>query len=136
MNRRHLSLALAIALVALLVGCAGVRSERQGVQIGRSICDLRNAQSAEEAERELRRIEDDLQDARRITGVDVAQDVRRIDENLEGMAEHLAQGNEVLLDQDVAAIGRNLDQAVANTTGNVEHFYQGVRQGLETCIPN
>ena len=51
------SVAAFSALVAVgtlvLSGCAGVRSERQGVQVGRAICDLKGADSKEAAQREI-----------------------------------------------------------------------------------
>lgn len=131
------SVAAFSALVAVgtlvLSGCAGVRSERQGVQVGRAICDLKGADSKEAAQREIDKITEDLNDARRITGVDVGQDVRAIDENLEDMAEHVAQGNDELLQQDVAVIRRNLSQAIRSSSDNARRYYEGVREGVDDC---
>lgn len=124
----------AAALVLVLAGCAGIRSERQGKQVGEAICDLRDASSADEAQRQIEKIEEDVADARRITGVAVNQDVRRINEQLSDLAEHAVQGNDALLDQDLAVIRRNLSQAIDDTDGNVQRYYQGMRQGLDSCF--
>ena len=138
MNRRIATTAGAavFAVVLVLTGCAGLRSERQGKQVGRSICDLKDADNADDAKKEIERITEDFNDARRITGVDVSQDVAAIDENLNDMAEHVAQGNSALLEQDIAVIRRNLTQAINCTSDNVQHYYEGVRQGLDTCNDN
>ena len=138
MNRRIAGAAGAtlIAITLLVTGCAGVRSERQGKQVGRSICDLKGADNKDDAQRQLKKIQEDFNDAVRITGVDVNQDVRAIDENLNDLAEHAAQGNSALLQQDLAVIRRNLTQAIGSTSDNVQRYYEGVREGLDTCYDN
>jgi hypothetical protein len=128
--------AATISLVLVLTGCAGVRTERQGKQVGKSICDLKDAGDADEAKREIEKINEDFSDAVRITGVDVNQDVRAIDENLDDLAEHAAQDNDALQEQDLAVIRRNLSQAIDSTSDNVQRYYQGVREGLDTCYDN
>jgi hypothetical protein len=128
--------AATISLVLVLTGCAGVRTERQGKQVGKSICDLKDADDADEAKREIEKINEDFSDAVRITGVDVNQDVRAIDENLDDLAEHAAQDNDALQEQDLAVIRRNLSQAIDSTSDNVQRYYQGVREGLDTCYDN
>jgi hypothetical protein len=128
--------AATISLVLVLTGCAGVRTERQGKQVGKSICDLKDADDADEAKREIEKINEDFSDAVRITGVDVNQDVRAIDENLDDLAEHAVQDNDALQEQDLAVIRRNLSQAIDSTSDNVQRYYQGVREGLDTCYDN
>ena len=138
MNRRIAGVAgaTAFAFVLVLSGCAGIRSERQGKEIGKSICDLKGADDAQEAQKYIKRIQEDFQDAKRITGVDVNQDVRRIDENLNDLAKHVGNGDSTLAEQDLAVIRRNLTQAIGSSTDNVQHFYEGVREGLDTCYDN
>jgi len=136
MNRRiatAAAVAVALTMTVALAGCSGVRSEHQGKQVGKAMCDLKDAGSKEEAQRQIRKINEDFSDAVRITGVDVNQDVRAIDENLNDLAEHAAQGNSALAQQDVAKIRRNLSHAISNSSDNVQHYYQGVREGLDTC---
>ena len=127
--------ALALAGVAVLVlgGCAGVRTEHQGKEVGESICDLRDASSAEAAKSDLADIQDDLKDARKITGNDINQDVREINDQLADLAEHAVQGNDALIGQDLSALQRNVQQAIDATSGNAQRFYQGVQQGLSSC---
>lgn len=138
MNRRFTVAtgAVALCLGLLVTSCAGVRSERQGKQVGKAICDLKGADSADEAQKQIDRINEDFSDAVRITGVDVNQDVRAIDEQLSDLAEHAAQGNSALIEQDLAVIRRNLTQAINSSSDNVRHYYEGVRQGLDTCFDN
>lgn len=135
MNRRTTTVVAAglLSVSLAMTGCSGVRSERQGKQVGKAVCDLRDADSTDAAKRQIRKIQEDFKDARRITGVDVNQDVRRIDENLNDIAEHVAQGNSAVLQQDLAVIRRNLTQAIDSTSDNVSRYYEGVREGLDTC---
>jgi hypothetical protein len=135
MNRRIAGAAIGVVAVMALVltGCAGARAEHQGKQVGKAICDLKGADSKEEAQKQLKKINEDFSDALRITGMDVNQDVRSVDENLNDLAEHAAQGNSSLLQQDLAVIRRNLSQAIHDTNDNVQHYYQGVREGLDDC---
>ena len=132
MNRR-IAGAIGLSLVLVLTGCAGVRSERQGKQVGKSICDLKDADDADEAQKQIDKISEDFADARRITGVDVNQDVRAIDEQLNDLAKHAPDGKGLLAEQDLATIRRNLTQAIRSTSDNVAHYYEGVREGLDTC---
>lgn len=138
MNRRITTITAAgvLSVSMLLTGCAGVRSERQGKQVGKAICDLKSADNADAAKRQINKIKEDFTDARRITGVDVNQDVRRIDENLNDIAEHVAQGNGTVLQQDLAVIRRNLTHAIDSTSDNVARYYEGAREGLDTCYDN
>jgi len=138
MNRRIAGAAGAIGLSLVLVvtGCAGVRSERQGKQVGKSICDLKDADNADDAQKQIDKINEDFSDARRITGVDVNQDVRAIDEQLGDLAKHAPDGQGLLTEQDIATIRRNLTQAIHSTSENVQHYYEGVREGLDTCYDN
>ncbi|WP_426573100.1 hypothetical protein [Aquihabitans sp. McL0605] len=138
MTRRTISVTVVagISLLLLLTGCAGVRSERQGKDVGKAICDLRDVDNKDDAQKQIAKINEDLKDARRITGVDVNQDLRAIDQQLSDLAEHAAQGNGNLTQQDLAVIRRNLDQAISSTSDNVQRYYQGVREGLDTCYDN
>jgi len=138
MNRRIVttSAAAGMSLVVLLSGCAGFRSERQGKDVGKAMCDLKGVDNKDDATKEIKKINEDLNDARRITGVEVNQDLRSVDEQLNDLAEHAAQGNTALIQQDLAVLRRNLNQAISKTSDNVQRYYEGVREGLDTCYDN
>jgi hypothetical protein len=122
-----------VGSLALLVGCGRFRVERQGKDVGEQICDLKSASSAQEAQDVAKKIQDDVNDAQRITGNKIDQDVRSISEQLSDLQKHVPDGDSALAQQDISVIQRNLDQAIDSTTGNVQRFYQGVSEGLAKC---
>ena len=67
------------------------------------------------------------------TGRPVDEDVRDIKENLSDLAEHAANGNSALAQQDVAVIRRNVESIVRVTQSRTQRFYQGLDQGLSNC---
>ena len=74
-----------------------------------------------------------MNDAQRITGNKIDQDVRSINEQLSDLQKHVPDGNSALAQQDISVIQRNLAQAIDSTSGNVQRFYQGVSEGLAKC---
>jgi len=132
-SRRWIVVAVALPLLAGLVGCAGQRAERNGKQLGDAICDIKNANSNEEVADAVSDADDAIEDGQQIVGRGVGEDVDDIEENLSDLSEHVVEDRQALARQDVAAIRRNLQQAVENTTGRTQRFYQGVDQGLSNC---
>jgi hypothetical protein len=133
-SKKTLAVAVPVALGAVVVvGCGELRAERQGVQAGRAICDVKQADSVEEAEREITQAQRQLQDLERIVGRPISEDLDDIDENFTDMLEHVRQGNEALLEQDIAAIQRNIRAVASTLTGKGEAAYDGVQEGLAEC---
>ena len=122
-----------VGSLALLAGCGRFRVERQGKDVGEQICDLKDASSAQDAQDIAKKIQDDVNDAQRITGNKIDQDVRSISEQLSDLQKHVPDGNSALAQQDISVIQRNLGQAIDSTSGNVQRFYQGVSEGLAKC---
>jgi hypothetical protein len=122
-----------VACLALLGGCSRFRVERQGKDVGEDICDLKNANSAQEAQDIVKDLQDDVNDARRITGNKIDQDVRSVSEQISDLQKHVPDGNSALAQQDISVIQRNLAQAIDSTSGHVQRFYQGVSEGLASC---
>jgi hypothetical protein len=136
MSRRRRQLvgtALVAGLGLLVWGCAEYRIERHGVDAGEALCDLKSADDAEEARQALDDIDQELEEAVEIAGRPVNEDVSDVEENLRDLAEHVAQGQDALIDQDIAAIRRNVEAAVDAGGAAAERFYDGVVQGLGEC---
>jgi hypothetical protein len=132
MSRRWLI--ATVTIVALgVAGCAGLRSERSGRDVGRAVCDVRNASSADEAQRALTKLNNKLNDAQRITGRPVAQDVNNIQNNLNDLVNHVSDKQSTLAHQDVESILRNVVQAADQSSGLTKRYYQGVAEGLGDC---
>ena len=118
----------------LLVACgAEIRAERQGKQFGEEVCDVREADSADEAQRQLDQARREMNDLGRIVGRPLEEDVEDIQENLDDLVAHVIDGNEALLDQDIAVIQRNLAAVARTLTGKAEAAYDGIQQGLADC---
>lgn len=123
-----------VGSLALMTGCGRFRVERQGKDVGKEICDLKSASSAQDAKDIVNRIQKDVNDAQRITGNKIDQDVRSISEQLSDLQKKVPNGNSALAQQDISVIQRNLAQAIDSTSGHVQRFYQGVSEGLANCV--
>lgn len=120
-------------LVAITAGCAGFRVERDGRKTGDAICDLKDASNASDAQSALADAKKWTDKAVKTTGRPVSEDVRDIDENLSDLVQHVQNDNDALRQQDIAAIRRNVQQAIRVTQGRAQRFYQGLDEGLSNC---
>ena len=129
MKTRLIALAAIAALSTVaLVGCSTEdRAERKGKAAGEEICKAKNADSANEAERHLRKANDKLDDLARFTGRDVREDVRDLDRNLDQMS----RGNAT--QQDVNAVVRAVQEGRASLNGNALAAYDGMLEALASC---
>jgi hypothetical protein len=132
MMRPRLFIVLPLAAV-IVAGCAGYRTERQGRDVGRAICDVKQADNADQAERALQKLDRRLEKAARITGRPVDEDVRDITENLHDLVEHASNGRDTLAKQDVAVIRRNVQTVVHQAPELTKRYYEGVNEGLADC---
>jgi hypothetical protein len=131
--RRLLGIAVLVAVVALAAGCTEYRVERQGKDFGEAVCDLKNADSAEDAQAALENMQSELEDALEIVGRPVSEDIDDVENNLGDLANHVSDGQDALTEQDIAAIRRNAEEAAETASGSAQRFYQGVVQGLGDC---
>jgi hypothetical protein len=132
---RRVGVVASIAVASLLlVACGGeIRAERQGKQFGEEVCDVREADSADDAQRQLDQARREMNDLGRIVGRPLEEDVADIQENLDDLVAHVIDGDEALLDQDIAVIQRNLVAVARTLTGKAEAAYDGIQQGLADC---
>ena len=103
------------------------RAEQDGKKAGEALCDVRDADSPEEAQDAIADFNEQLDDLNRKYSSFTAEDRADIDENLNDLAEHIAQGNEVLIQQDLAVIARSID----NIKGDVGDVAEGAREGSD-----
>jgi hypothetical protein len=124
----------AVAVGGLLAaGCAEYRIERNGKDAGEALCDLKDADSKEEVDKALDDVRKEVEDAQRIVGRPVSEDVDDIEENVADLAAHRIDDQELLAEQDIAAIRRNVEAVSNRTHGAAQRFYDGVVQGLGDC---
>lgn len=136
-RRAATALVALVAVVGLLasVGCTRQqRAEQDGKKAGEALCDVRDADSPEEASEAIADFNEQLDDLNRKYSSFTAEDRADIDENLDDLAEHVAQGNEVLIQQDLAVIARSIDN-IKGDVGNVaEGAREGFLQGAQDCL--
>jgi hypothetical protein len=133
MSKRFLCALVVMGLVAV-AGCAGFRTERQGRDVGRSICKIKHSSSADEVQRAGAQLDRNLQRAQQIAGRPVNEDIRDIDQNLSDLKQHAQSGQATLAQQDVASIRRNIEQFINTAPALTKRFYQGVDEGLGDCV--
>jgi hypothetical protein len=133
--KRRLVLGTAIAGVSalLLSSCAEYRVERQGKDFGQALCDVKNADNKEDVQKALQDAKEQLDDAARIAGRPVGEDVKDVNENLDDLAGHVVDNQPNLVQQDIAAIRRNVEAAVSGANGAAQRFYEGTVEGLGRC---
>ena len=131
-RKKVLGAAAVVVGLGLLAGCGTYRAERQGKQVGDAICDLKKA-SADDAERAADKVRREINDLQRIVGRPVNEDVKDIDQQITDMIEHIRQGNDLLVSQDLAAIQRNFLAVARTLTGKGQAAYDGVQEGLGGC---
>jgi hypothetical protein len=134
-TRRRGILVVGLVVGALVLGACGgeFRAERQGRQLGEAICDVRDAGSVEEAQRELDKAQREMNDLERIVGRPLNEDIEDIDENLNDLVAHAVDDNDALLQQDIAVIQRNLHAVGRTLTGKADAAYDGIQEGLGSC---
>ena len=128
-------LATAALLTVFTAGCGQqMRAERDGRDLAESLCDLRNADDVAAADEALEDINEQLDDLSRRFGVSTAEDRADVDENLADLAEHAVQGNEVLLQQDLAVLQRSAENIRDDVSGVQRAAWSGFADGVRECI--
>ena len=133
--RKGIATTFGLLAVGSLVfsGCGTYRAERQGKQAGEAICDVKGADNADDAQRQLQQAQRQMNDLSRIVGRPVNEDVRDIQENLSDLVLHVSNGRETLQKQDIAVIERNIAAAEKTLEGKGKAAYDGIREGLAGC---
>jgi hypothetical protein len=131
MGRRRITLVALAVITVAGAGCAGFRTERQGRDVGRAVCDVKTADNADQAQRALDKLNREIEDAQRITGRPVKEDVRDIQNNLNDLTRHV--GQPALARQDLAVIQRNVQDVINTAPALTKRYYEGVNEGLGDC---
>ena len=133
-KRLALTLVVAVTVLAAATACSGKYSaERDGKDLGQALCDLRESTSGEEASDALADVKEQLDDLAGKYTVFTAEDRNDIDENVADFAEHVAQGNDALIQQDLAVMERSADHIRDDVNEVSAAAWDGFRQGLADC---
>jgi hypothetical protein len=125
----------ALGLVALLAaGCGQTyTAERDGRDVGRAVCDVRDADSVEEAQAAMTDLLEQLDDLTDDAAVFTAEDRADIEENLSDLVQHVGDGDEQLAQQDIAVIQRSLGNIRDDLSQTGQAAVDGIKQGLDDC---
>jgi gas vesicle protein len=130
-----------LVLVGLLAGgsllggaCAKTYSaESDGKDVGQAVCDVRDADSADEAADALADLESQIDDLTDDVSTFTSEDRADISENLSDLAEHVADGDENLAQQDITVIQRSLSNIRDDLGQTGQAALDGIREGLMEC---
>lgn len=133
---KHRILSLAAIPVALLLvtGCSQKYSaERDGKQLGEAICDLRDAENADDAQNALDDINEQFDDLANKYALYTGEDRADVQNNLADLFEHVIQGQGNLAQQDLAVLERSADNIREDANETSQAAWDGVLQGLSEC---
>ena len=132
---RLLAVVAAVLILVALPACAKkYAAERDGKDVGESLCDVRDADSPEDAQKAVDDLNEELNDVASNYAVFTAEDRADIEENVTDLIEHVRQGNEALAQQDITVIRRSLDNAKDDLGDTGKATIDGVFEGLDDCI--
>jgi hypothetical protein len=108
------------------------RAERKAKEFADQVCKIKDSDSTDEAQRHVRKAQDDLDDLSRFVGRDIRDDLNDVDRNLDQLANDVERSGNVR-QQDVNAISRNVQELQGTTSGVAEAVYDGMQEGLANC---
>ena len=135
--RRPLTLValLAVLVLVALPACARkYQAERDGKDVGEALCDVRDADSQEAVNTAVDDLRNEIDDFSGDYAVLTAEDRADIDENLTDLVEHVIQGDELLVQQDVTVILRSLDNIRDDLGDTGRAAIDGFLQGFDDCV--
>ena len=135
MTKSRITVAAAsLAAIALLSGCGQkYAAERDGKKLGEAICDLRESDTAEEAQASLDDVKQELADLNDKYAFYTAEDRADIDNNLADLAEHTIQDQADLAQQDLTVLERSAKNIAEDANETTQAAWDGVREGLADC---
>lgn len=134
MTTKRVIIATVAVLGVLGAGCGQkYAAERDGKDLGEAVCDLRGAETQEEVAAALAELEEQLDELGDQYAFYTAEDRADIQNNLADLAEHAIQGNELLMQQDLAVLQRSIENISDDVNETAEAAWDGVQQGLEEC---
>jgi hypothetical protein len=129
-----IALLAGVVLVALPACAQKYTAERDGKDVGEALCDVRDADGEAEVQPAVEELENEIDDLAANYAVFTAEDRADIRENLTDLVEHVIQGDELLVQQDITVIVRSLDNISDDLGDSGEAAIDGFLQGLDDCV--
>ena len=135
MTKTRIALAsIATAALLLAASCSQQYSaERDGKKLGEAVCDLKNADSPEDAQRALDDVNEQIDDLGNKYSLYTAEDRNDVQNNLADLHEHVIQGNTALVQQDLAVLQRSIKNIASDSNDTTRAAWEGVNEGLADC---
>ena len=125
-----------IAALALTPACAKkYAAEKDGKDVGEAACDVRDAAPGE-VDGQLKDLNAQLDDINENYAVFTAEDRADINEQFSDLAEHVRDGNEALIQQDLTVIQRSMDNIKDDLSDTATATVDGFFEGLDDCVNN
>jgi hypothetical protein len=126
--------AVVVLVVIALAGCSQrYGAEQDGRKAGEAVCDLRDATTQSERDEATSDLKEQFDDLAGKYSMFTAEDRNDIDENLADLAEHRAQGNEELIQQDLKVIRRSVSHIDEDVDEIARAAWEGFFEGLSGC---
>jgi hypothetical protein len=124
-------LLVVLALVAAPACAKKYQAEKDGKDIGQSLCDVRDADTPEEAQAALEDFDQQVDDLSSDVSTFTAEDRADIEEQVSDLAEHV--GDDLLVQQDLTVIRRSLENIKDDLGDSGEAAIDGFFQGIDDC---
>ena len=132
---RIVAAAATVGALLFASGCSQKYSaERDGKKLGEAICDVRDADSPEEAQAAVDKANKQLDDLGGKFALYTAEDRADIQNNLADLAEHRIQGQPNLMYQDLTVLQRSVDNIRDDVNETSRAAWDGVMEGLADCV--
>jgi hypothetical protein len=126
---------LAAALVLVAPACARkYQAEQDGKDVGQALCDIRDADTPEDAKNAAEDLSKQISDVASNYAVFTAEDRADIQNNVTDLIEHVRQGDETLAQQDITVIRRSLENVRHDLGDTGQATVDGAFEGMDDCI--
>ena len=133
-TRRRAAVAGLLVVLALLAAPACAKkyqAERDGKDIGQSLCDVRDADTPEEARSALQDFNEQVDDLSADISTFTAEDRADIEEQVSDLVQHV--GDDLLVQQDLTVIRRSLENIKDDLGDSGQAAVDGFFEGLDDC---
>ena len=134
MLRKSAAVAAVAIAVFVAAGCSEKYSaERDGKDLGQAVCDLRDADNAQEVQDAQKDIVEQLDDLGGKYAMYTGEDRADVQNNLSDLAKHATQGNDVLKQQDLRVLERSVKNIAEDSDEVSDAAWDGFFEGLSDC---
>jgi hypothetical protein len=134
-TRRVTAIGLAaLAAIGLAAGCSATYSaERDGKELGESICDAKEASSASDKKSAVSDAVDQLESIATDYASVTSNQKQAISENLSAIGQNIENGDTAAINGNIAALQDTLSNVGSGASAVTQAVVDGVNEGLSGC---